>query len=79
MSKADRTKFETLLLEKLTTIPSSSTDLDDHTSILSTIAYVSILKTTGESVARKKHVLMMIIRRPLPSARETYIISNMSL
>ncbi|OOY71902.1 hypothetical protein, partial [Solemya velum gill symbiont] len=53
MFKANWTQFESLCLEKLTTIPISSTAIEDYTSILLTIADDSIPKTSGKSIARR--------------------------
>ncbi|WP_144077945.1 hypothetical protein, partial [Solemya velum gill symbiont] len=53
MSKANWTQFESMCLEKLTTIPISSTAIEDYTSILLTIADDSIPKTSGKSIARR--------------------------
>ncbi|OOZ70794.1 hypothetical protein BOW49_13365, partial [Solemya velum gill symbiont] len=79
MSKANWTQFESLCLEKLTKTSVNSTTIDDYTSILLTIADDSIPKTSGKSMLGEIYGLIMIVKRPLPNAREIYVISNKNL
>ncbi|WP_245828671.1 endonuclease/exonuclease/phosphatase family protein [Solemya elarraichensis gill symbiont] len=53
MSKADWTHFESLCLEKLTTLPINDTAIDDFTTTISYIADQCIPKTSGKSIARR--------------------------
>ncbi|OOZ11790.1 hypothetical protein BOW27_11975 [Solemya velum gill symbiont] len=79
MSKVNWTKFESLCLAKLTTSPTSSTAIEDYTSIILTIADDSIPKTSGKSIARRNPWFNDDCKEAIAKYKSDLHHSNMSL